>query len=129
MKILLIAMSGIGDTLIATPLIRELRANFPGARIEALVMWAGARDLLEGNPNLDRVWQKNLIREGAAKSLPFLLQLRHERFDISLNAHTQGRLAYRGTAALIGARLRVSHAYDNTRRWERLLSHKTEPED
>ena len=46
MKILLIAMSGIGDTLIATPLIHELRANFPNAQIDVLVMWAGAKDLI-----------------------------------------------------------------------------------
>jgi heptosyltransferase-2 len=129
MKILLIALSGIGDTLIATPLIRELRSNFPDAQIDALVMWAGAKDLLEGNPDVNRIWQKNLIKEGAAKSLSFLLRLRREGFDISLNAHTQGRLAYRATARLIGARLRVSHAYANTRRWERLLIHKTVPED
>ena len=36
-KILVISMAGIGDTLIATPLIHELRANFPDATIDALV--------------------------------------------------------------------------------------------
>lgn len=129
MKILLIAMSGIGDTLIATPLIHELRANFPDARIDVLVMWAGAKDLLERNPHVNRVWQKNMIKEGALKTLPFLLQLRREGYDVSLNAHTQGRLAYRAVAAVIGARLRVGHAYENTKPWERILIHKTVPED
>jgi heptosyltransferase-2 len=129
MKILLIAMSGIGDTLIATPLIHELRANFPSAQIDVLVMWAGAKDLLERNPHVNRVWQKNMIKEGALKTLPFLLTLRRERYDVSLNAHTQGRLAYRGVAAVIGAKLRVGHAYENTKPWERVLIHKTVPED
>ncbi len=129
MKILLIAMSGIGDTLIATPLAHELRANFPAAQIDMLVRWAGANDLLEGNPHVNRVWQKNMIKEGAFRTLSFLLQLRATRYDISLNAHTQGRLAYRGVAAAIGAKLRVGHAYDNTRPWERVLIHKTVPED
>ena len=129
MKILLIAMSGIGDTLIATPLIHELRANFPTAQIDVLVMWAGAKDLLESNPHVNRVWQRNMIKEGALKTLPFLLQLRKERYDVSLNAHTQGRLAYRGVAAVIGAKLRVGHAYENTKPWERALIHKTIPED
>src|ERR1041385_5114030 len=109
MKILVIAMSGIGDTLIATPLFHELRANFPGAQIDALVMWAGAKDILEGNPHVNRVWQKNMIKEGALKTFPFLLRLRRERYDVSLNAHTQGRLAYRMVAAIIGAKLRVGH--------------------
>lgn len=129
MKILLIAMSGIGDTLIATPLLHELRANFPGAEIDVLVMWAGAKDLLEGNPHVNRVWQKNFIKEGALRSFPYLLRVRGERYDVSLNAHTQGRVAYRTTARFIGATLRVSHAYDNTRAWERWLIHRTVPED
>ena len=114
MKILVIAMSGIGDTLIATPLLRELRANFPTAQIDVLVMWAGAKDLLEGNPNINRVWQKNLIKDGAVPSLPFLRRLRREQYDISINAHTQGRLAYRALAAFIGAKRRVGHRYDTT---------------
>jgi ADP-heptose:LPS heptosyltransferase len=130
MKILLIAMSGIGDTLIATPLLRELRTNFPEAQVDVLVMWAGAKDLLEGNPNVNRVWQKNLIKDGPANSLPFLRQLRRERYDISLNAHTQGRLAYRAVAAFIGAKRRVGHSYDTTgwldRAW---FMHAMVPED
>jgi ADP-heptose:LPS heptosyltransferase len=43
MKILLIAMAGIGDTLLATPLIRELRLNYPDAQIDALVLWKGQK--------------------------------------------------------------------------------------
>jgi ADP-heptose:LPS heptosyltransferase len=113
MKILVIAMSGIGDTLIATPLLHELRANFPDAQIDVLAMWAGARDLLEGNPHINRVHQKNIIKEGVLSSMPFLFQLRRERYDVSLNAHTQGRWAYRAVAAFIGAKRRVGHIYDN----------------
>ncbi len=65
-------MAGIGDTLIATPLIRELRANFPDATIDALVMWAGSRDLLENNPHVNRVFQKNLMKCGKLEALQFL---------------------------------------------------------
>jgi len=129
MKILLIAMSGIGDTLIATPLLHEVRANFPEAQIDVLVMWAGAKGLLEGNPYADHVWQKNMINDGVLRTLPYLFHLRRQHYDISLNAHTQGRLAYRGIAAVVGAKLRVGHAYENTRSWEGLLIHKTVPED
>ena len=57
MKILVISLAGIGDTLLATPLIHELRANFPDATIDALVLWAGSKDLLEDNPHLGRVHQ------------------------------------------------------------------------
>ena len=70
-KFLVIALAGIGDALIATPLIRELRASFPKAEIDALVFWAASRDLLAGNPHLRRVHQCNsfamLIRRSWVK--------------------------------------------------------------
>jgi ADP-heptose:LPS heptosyltransferase len=130
MKILLIAMSGIGDTLIATPLIHELRANFPSAQIDVLVMHAPAKELLEGNPHLNHVHQKSMFKDGALKMLAFLWKLRGERYDISLNAHTQGRVAYRGVAALVGAKRRVGHAYDNSGWLDRAcFMHAMIPED
>src|ERR1041384_8375568 len=113
MKILVISLAGIGDTLIATPFIHELRLNFPEARIDAYVLWAGSKALLEGNPHLNLVHQKNLINEGALRSLPFLWNLRGEHYDVSINVHTLGRIHYRMVARLIGASLRLSHPYEN----------------
>ena len=129
MKILVLSLSGIGDTLIATPLLHELRDNFPQARIDAFVLWKGSADLLEGNPHVGRVWQKNLIKDGAWKSLPFLRQLRAERYDVSVNVHTQGRVQYRMVARFIGAKLRLSHAYENHGLLDRLLVQRQIPQD
>ena len=36
-RLLVISLAGIGDTLMATPLLHELRLNFPDAQIEALL--------------------------------------------------------------------------------------------
>src|ERR1017187_9805303 len=83
MKILVISMAGIGDTLLATPLIRELRANFPDAVIDALAMWPGSKDLLENNPHVNRVFQKNLIKCGKFEAVRFLWSLRRERYQLS----------------------------------------------
>lgn len=128
-RILVISLAGIGDTLIATPFIHELRANYPNATIDAFVLWAGSRDLLEGNPHLNAVHQKNLIKEGALKSLPFLLGLRRRRYDVSINVHTLGRIHYRAVARFIGARLRLSHEYENHGWLDRLLVNRTLPQD
>ncbi len=76
MNLLVISLAGIGDTVFATPLIHELRANFPGAAIDALVRWTGSKDLLEGNPHLNSVHQKDFIAASKAESLKFLWQLR-----------------------------------------------------
>ena len=128
-RILVISLAGIGDTLIATPFLHELRANFPDATIDAFVLWAGSKDLLEGNPHLNAIHQKNLIKEGAIKSLPFLLELRRRRYDISINVHTMGRIHYRAVARFIGARLRLSHEYEHHGWLDRLLVNRTVPQD
>lgn len=106
---LVLSLAGIGDTLIATPFIHELRANYPHATIDTFVLWAGSRDILEGNPHLNTVYQKNLIKDGAFDSLPFLMELRRQRYDISINVHTLGRIHYRAVARFIGAKVRLSH--------------------
>lgn len=129
MKILVISLAGIGDALIATPFIHELRANFPDATLDALVLWPGSKDLLEGNPHLSAVHQKNLIQDGPFKSLPFLLDLRRRRYDVSINVHTLGRVHYRVVARFLGAPVRLSHEYDGANRFDRLLVNRTIPED
>ncbi len=129
MKILVISYAGIGDTLFATPLIHELRANFPTAVIDVLVRWRGSRDLLEGNPYLNAIYQHDLIAELKAGTLKFLWQLRANRYDVSLNTHPQSRVAYRLVAKLINAPTRISHDYDHAGWCDRLLVNRTLPQD
>jgi ADP-heptose:LPS heptosyltransferase len=129
MKILVISLAGIGDTLLATPLIRELRANFPEAQIDALVLWAGSKDLLEGNPFLNTVYQRNFLKESRIGSLRFLWPLRRAHYDLSINSHPQSRIHYRATARYIGARQRFSHLYECFGTLDRLLINRTLPQD
>ncbi len=127
--ILVLSLAGIGDTLIATPFLHELRANFPDATIDAFVLWAGSKDILEGNPHLNTVFQKNLIKDGAIQSLPFLRELRARRYDVSINVHTLGRIHYRAVARFINARVRLSHEYEGHGLLDRLLVNRTIPQD
>ncbi|HLH52110.1 MAG TPA: glycosyltransferase family 9 protein [Verrucomicrobiae bacterium] len=129
MKILVISLAGIGDTVLATPLIRELRANFPQAQLDALVRWAGARDVLHGNPNLNTVYQQNLMSEPVAKGFSFLRSLRSVGYDISINAHPQSRIHYRAIARFIGAKIRISHVYEGWGLLDRILVNRTVPQD
>jgi len=129
MKILIISLAGIGDTLLATPLIRELRANFPDATLDALVLWAGAKDLLETNPHLNRVHQKNLLKESNFNALKYLWSLRSHRYDVSINTHPQSRRHYRIAARVIAAPIRVSHEYECSGGLDRWLVNRTRPQD
>ncbi len=129
MKILIISMAGIGDALLATPLIHELRVNFPGATIDALALWAGSKDLLENNPHLNRVHQKNLIKVGRQEALQFLWSLRREHYDVSINAHPQSRIHYRIAARIVGAATRISHEYECFGWLDRQLVNRTVAQD
>ena len=129
MKILVISLAGIGDTLLATPLIRELRANLPDARIDALVLWAGSKDILEGNACLNTVFQQNLLNQPKAKALRFLGPLRRARYDVSINTHPQSRIHYRLIARFVAARTRISHVYDCWSALDSLLINRTMPQD
>ncbi len=129
MKILVISLAGIGDTLMATPLIHELRANFPSAAIDALVMTPGSRDALTGNPHLNQVHQEYLIKAGPVVSLKFLSSLRPQRYDVSLNTHPQSRSVYRAAARIVGARIRASHRYDQSGLFDHFLVNRTVPQD
>ena len=129
MKILLISLAGIGDTLLATPLIHELRANFPAATIDLLTKEAGARDLLENNPHLNRVLYKNLWRSTRSEALRYFLSLRKNGYDLSINTHPQSRMIYRIAARIIGAKTRISHEYECFGWLDRRLIDKVLPQD
>jgi len=129
MKILVISMAGIGDTILATPLIHELRANYPDARIDAMVLWSGSKDILEGNPHLNNCYQKNLLKHSFLESLPFLFSVRRNAYDVSINTHPQSRRHYRVISRIIGAPIRVSHCYESFGPIDRLLVNRLLPQD
>lgn len=58
-KILIIRMSSIGDIILTSPLIRQLRENFPEAQIDFLVRSEYA-DLAKFNPYLSHILQYNI---------------------------------------------------------------------
>lgn len=129
MKILVISFAGIGDTIFATPLIHELRANFPEATIDAFVRWPAARGLLEKNPHLNTAYQKDIAVDSKIDSLAFLIKLRRQRYDISFNTFPQSRRDYRIVAKIIGARTRIGHDYGNFSALDRSLAPNTLPVD
>ncbi len=128
-KILVVALAGIGDTLLATPLIHELRHQLPHAQIDALVMWPDARDFLQTNPHISKLHYQHLITAGPVANLKFLCALSRVGYDVSINAYPQSRIHYRIVARLINAPVRISHIYDNASVLDRLLVNRTLPQD
>ena len=93
MKIIIIALSGIGDSLMFTPALKLLRAQLPDAQIDALVMFKGAQDILIKNPNINDVYRFDFLLEGSVKSLKYILSLRG-KYDTSINVYPSNRKEY-----------------------------------
>ncbi|MBM3345044.1 MAG: glycosyltransferase family 9 protein [Betaproteobacteria bacterium] len=93
-RILLIRRDNIGDLVCTTPLIAALRQRHPGAYIAALVN-SYNRDVLDGNPTLDEVFDytKGKHREPGttlfatyAGRVRLFMAMRRRRFDFAVLA-------------------------------------------
>ena len=100
MKFLLIQTAFIGDVILATPLIEQLRQTFPDAIID-VALRKGNESLLQGHPHLRKVyiWRK---KEEKYRGLWRLLrEIRREHYDWVINCQ---RFAASGVlTALSGA--------------------------
>jgi len=110
MKILIVALSGIGDALMFTPALKLLKKNLPEAQIDALVMIKGAEDIYSSNPNIDRIYYFDFLKEGKLKSLKFVSSLR-KKYDASINVYPSNRKEYNIIQYLISAKQRVGVKY------------------
>lgn len=109
-KILILALSGIGDALMFTPSIRLLRSEFPDAEIDALVMFRGVKDIYERNNNLNKVIFFDFMKEGGVKSLKFIMGIR-KKYNASISVYPANRKEYNGINFLIGAPKRAAIKY------------------
>ncbi|MEI7811613.1 MAG: glycosyltransferase family 9 protein [Ignavibacteria bacterium] len=110
MRILIFALSGIGDALMFTPSIKALRQTYPDAQIDALVMFGGVRDIYERNPHLSQTLYYDFMKQGALNSLIYLLKLRG-KYDASINVYPANRKEYNIFSFIVGAKRRVAIDY------------------
>jgi len=110
-KILLLALAGIGDSLLLTPTIHELKKAFPQSKITVLVMYETNREMFERNKDVDEVIYFNFLKKSYLKSLAFVLQQRLRKYDLSFLAYPANRFRHNLITFLIGARKRYGHLY------------------
>lgn len=110
MKILILALSGIGDALMFTPALHLLRKKFPSAQIDALVMFKGVKDMYERNGNINQVIFFDFLKEGGRKSFSFLRKFRGS-YDASINVYPSNRKEYNVISFFIGAKKRAAAEY------------------
>jgi heptosyltransferase-2 len=109
-RIIILALSGIGDALMVTPALRLLRERLPKAQIDVMVMMRGAEEIFRRNPNVSNVVFFEFLREGYWKSLSFLASVRG-RYDASINVYPSNRIEYNLVNYVVHAPVRAGVRY------------------
>jgi lipopolysaccharide heptosyltransferase II len=110
LKILIIALSGIGDALLFTPAASLVRKNFPHIKMDALVMFKSARDIYEQSGLFNKVIFHDFLHESLTRSFRMVLSLR-KKYDVSINVYPSNRKEYNLIQFLIGAKKRAAIKY------------------
>lgn len=110
MKILILALSGIGDALMFTPALKLLRQSLPNAQIDALVMFKGTKEIYQTNHNINSIIYYDFLKERPLNSLNFVLGLR-KKYEVTINVYPANRKEYNLISFLIGAKKRVAVRY------------------
>lgn len=89
MKILVIRLSSIGDVILTTPVLKELRLKYPEAQIDFVVM-DKFKESIRGNKNIDKliIFEKNRYK-GIKGIYNFSKGL--EKYDLVIDLHAKMR--------------------------------------
>ncbi len=109
-RILVVSISGLGNTLMFTPALRRLRGLFPSARVDALLEGVASRQVLETNPDVSGIDELGYGRSRFGALLK-ALGLRRRRYGLSITAFPSNKLRFGLLAGAIGAHQRAAHCY------------------
>jgi heptosyltransferase-2 len=113
MKILIIALSGIGDALMFSPALSLLRKKYPDAQIDLLAMFKGVEELYRNNEDVTSVHFVDFMKGSPFASLASLYRFRREKYDVSITVYPANRWPYNIISYLIAARTRLGHEYNH----------------
>jgi heptosyltransferase-2 len=110
MKILVLALSGIGDALMFTPALKLVKEKYPFAEIDALIMFKAVKDIYERTNIFNNIYYFDFLNEGKAKGIKYILGLRG-KYDYSINVYPSNRKEYNLVNFIIGAKHRAGTKY------------------
>lgn len=110
MKIIIWALSGIGDALMFTPALNLLRKKYPDAIIDVVVMYKGSYDIFKDNVNINNLYHFDFLKEGIWKSLKFIYHIAN-KYDVSINVYPSNRVEYNIINLMTLAKQRLAVKY------------------
>jgi heptosyltransferase III len=121
---LIVCTRRIGDVLLATPVIRSLKATLPHVMIDMLV-FQGTQDIVSGYGDLRRVW--TIPERPSAGTHLDLLRSIWRRYDVAISVLAGDRPTFHAWAA---GRYRVGTLLPDSKSWwKRRLLHEWVPFD
>lgn len=109
-KILVLALSGIGNFLMQSPALTALKKAYPGSHITVWVAPRGTRILAENHPAVDEVIEEP-IKRSFMQHLSLVRRLRRERFNIGIVLSPGQLIKSAAYLWLAGIPQRISHQY------------------
>jgi len=107
-RVVILSVAGIGNALLAVPMVRALKRERPAYRLTVYALTAAMGEVFRRQPEVDGVV---VFQKGPRGRLRTIRALRRERFDVFLAPFPANRWQYALLAALSGARLRILHSY------------------
>lgn len=112
-KILLIQLKQIGDVLITTSLLKNIKSNFPDSKVD-IVVYDYCAGVVENNPYIDKIITIDSRERKSILKLYFKIKkLRLEKYDYSIDLLADVKSALIGLCA--GAREKIVSKKDKLR--------------
>jgi heptosyltransferase II len=111
MRILVNALSGIGDALMFSPSLKLLCNKLPNYHIDMMVMFKSVSELYKSNPYVSKIYFIDFLKQTKLKSISQLMEMRKKDYFISINVYPSNRVEYNIVNRVIGANKRLGHRY------------------
>lgn len=113
MRILINALSGIGDAIMFSPALTLLKKHLPDAEIDMLVMFRQVEEIYKTNPAVNNIYFFDLMKQSKLQSVKDILSLRKNKYDVSINVYPSNRREYNGVQFVLGAKTRIAKRYNH----------------
>jgi heptosyltransferase-3 len=104
-KILVLKLRAIGDVVLSTVVLRNLRLAFPGAQIDFLTE-RSSREVVEGNPDINTILEFDHRRDSG---VGLIWTVRRRKYDLVIDLFGNPRTAI--VTLFSGARYRVGYRF------------------
>jgi len=113
MRILINALSGIGDAIMFSPALALLKKHSPASQIDMMVMFKQVEDLYRLNPHINNIYFIDFLKQSKMKSLKQTLDIRKNKYDASINVYPSNRREYNLIQLLTGAKVKAATKYNH----------------